>query len=303
MADLFYTDRKKLRRLEIARKVAFMMAWHPRLGLDAPIRRYVPKDVGKLIANRYMSTNTQITRSKKPLVLQKSSTEFALVIEKAQTQEIKNLWGRKKELSFFHFSVVGRALTLCEHFIVQTPVMRLPFTPAKDFRVEDVGYRHLFLQLLRPNEDHWFINLMENIDEAIVAGLFSTQADSLKHIRARYTSALKYDVLKVEGTNRHYPPKLKVRLPKEDLWGQIAVYDQRQTHLGSFRETFDQNMFEKGAEIRIIMRHVGVWKVGNGFFNQFMLEQVLLIRSAQKVKDDELAERNRFAFVLDDDEK
>lgn len=36
----------------IERKNAFMMAWHPRLGADSLIRKYVPKDVGKMIAKK-----------------------------------------------------------------------------------------------------------------------------------------------------------------------------------------------------------------------------------------------------------
>ncbi len=35
---------------QVSRRLAFMMSWHPRLGIDSSIRWYVPKDVAKMIA-------------------------------------------------------------------------------------------------------------------------------------------------------------------------------------------------------------------------------------------------------------
>jgi len=45
-------EAKEYNKLQRSRKAAFMMAWHPRLGEDSLIRKYVPKDVGKLIAHK-----------------------------------------------------------------------------------------------------------------------------------------------------------------------------------------------------------------------------------------------------------
>lgn len=304
---LFCTNPRNLRRIEIARKVAFMMAWHPRLGADAPIRHFVPKDVGKLIANQYLSSKSQITHSPHPLIVAKPSPNMAFVALDLQPKFVNN----GKDLGLIPFAIIDKSLKSYGHFQIQTPLMRLPFTLQKRSVQEEI--RHIQLELARPNEDQWFLDWLDNIDESMINGIFLVLPANLKRkydkdrIPALYTSALKYHYDHETLTkSTQYPPKLNVRLPKTDGpfgWDKIAVYDNHRQRIGSFQDNFDRGVFERGAEIKVIMKHIGVWHVNNRFFNQFMLEQVLVIRSAQKVRDDAEATRQRFRFIIDEDDQ
>jgi hypothetical protein len=51
---------KALDRLLCNKRVAFLMAWDKRLGVNSIISKYINKDVGKLIARKYITLGNNI---------------------------------------------------------------------------------------------------------------------------------------------------------------------------------------------------------------------------------------------------
>lgn len=289
MSDCCYfieTDAKKLRRFEIARKVAFMMAWHPRLGADAPIRQYVSKDVGKLIANCYIST---ISRSEKALLMRKPSPNVMIGV-------LNDSQRKKRDTDNFkliEFSMINHTLMTHQKFFIQTPVMRLPFGATK-YQPEIAArwqnqVHSLRLELAQPLQDLWFVEWIKDLEKSMIRGV-SMICPGQNDTASRFHSVLKSD--KFDSAT------LRVRVPNEDKKGSVYVFDSRMNHIGNFQEKLDEGWFESGAEIRAILRHVGVWQKDNFFYNQFMLEQVHVIKSAQEVKKERYC-----SFILDKDDE
>lgn len=54
----FSTEEQSTRFIS-ERRIAFLMAWHPRLGRNSNISNYLNKDIGRLIARRYVTLKTQ----------------------------------------------------------------------------------------------------------------------------------------------------------------------------------------------------------------------------------------------------
>ncbi len=100
-----------------------MMAWHPRLGQQSPIKNYVPKDVGKLIARTYITMESQITdercRSRGRLDIR---APLGVVFQK---REAKIVTGKRAAL--YTVSVIDQALCKQYSSAVQTPVMSIVF--------------------------------------------------------------------------------------------------------------------------------------------------------------------------------
>lgn len=67
-------------------KVAFMMAWHPRLGRYSLIRKYVNKDIGKLIAS-YFTVERLVTKDHE-LIIHKNEKSFDYTL----TLGVPSLW-------------------------------------------------------------------------------------------------------------------------------------------------------------------------------------------------------------------
>lgn len=279
---LLYTDPEKMRQLEVARKVAFMMAWHPRLGAHALIRRFVPKDVGKLIANKYLSAEAQLVRCKKPLLLHKPDPETQIAVN----GDVKTMPGRTLQLTTF--SIIDKSLHAYESLRVQTPLMTIVF----DQQPHEEN-THLVLQLGRPDQDRWFCDWMRDLDESFVTGLMLVDTKP----RQRRDDITQLFLPTFRRGVREGPGLIHLRLPPPKLWERMVVYDKFQKPMGSFRTNYDNGVFHQSAEIQVIMRHTGVWfSSASRFTNQWTLEQVLVVRSALQVKET----RQRFAFVLDD---
>jgi hypothetical protein len=66
------------------KKIAFLMAWHPRLGKDSTVRKYINKDIGRMICEEYLTLENQISFKgfdKKPIVYKNvDKNELAIVM-------------------------------------------------------------------------------------------------------------------------------------------------------------------------------------------------------------------------------
>lgn len=99
------------------RRIAFMMAWHPRLGENALIRQYLNKDVGKMIVNMLnlcnafgtptddiSANNVSVGRFTKPL------TKYTTG-DRIQPIEIDGLP--------LYWTVKAKVLSAAKHFVIQ----------------------------------------------------------------------------------------------------------------------------------------------------------------------------------------
>lgn len=280
---LIHTDPVKLRKFENDRKVAFMMAWHPRLGSDALIRRFVAKDVGKLIANEYLNTKSQLCkRSSNVGVIAKPRKDWAIGI--CDAWDLNNSRERNS-VKLIKIAFVDTSLTQYSDILIQTPVLRIPFVfdetvNAHNPPEEQIKAKFFATQVIR-DEDKWFIDWITDIDLGIMKGLrlaHPSLQKRLEHeVREMYNPSFKYNPR--DETTR-YPPILKIRIPTKG-WNTIQVFQNtNRALLGTLQQLWDQGHFGRGAEIRVIMRHVGVWESHRMFTNQWAVEQVLLVKSA-----------------------
>jgi hypothetical protein len=282
-----HTDPVKLRKFENDRKVAFMMAWHPRLGSDALIRRFVAKDVGKLIANHYLNVKSQLCKRSVMGVITKPRNDWAIGI--CDAWDLNSNRANNNNVKLIKIAFVDTSLTQHSDILIQTPLLHIPFVfdepvNARNPPQEQIKAKFFATQVLR-DEDKWFIDWITDIDVGIMKGLrlaHPSLQNRLEHeVREMYHPSFKRD-----ETNR-YPPILKIRIPTKG-WETIKVFQNtNRALLGTLQQLWDQGHFGRGARIRVIMRHVGVWESYRMFTNQWAVEHVLLGKSAIDAERDQ----------------
>lgn len=64
-----------------SRRIAFMMAWHPRIGADAVISNFINKDIGRLIAEHYIHAFPHRPLKNRNVLIANTSNHLEILLE------------------------------------------------------------------------------------------------------------------------------------------------------------------------------------------------------------------------------
>lgn len=275
------------------RKVAFMMAWNTRLGQNSLISKYIPKDVAKLIVNQYIIVADQLILFKKRKVLTRK-VDFVIGIDGIDNNVMMRNPNRDV-IKLIPIAFIDKSLTEFRQITVQTPLLVLPFgTDAMHSPDRDTDKpRGFSTQIVDTDKSQWFIDWLNEIDNNILESLKKRSSSKEKIHDEFYTRAVKASFEKdaKDGLpiRNKYPPLFNVRI-HNNSWDKIRVFDKDENDMGTLATVWDKGVFGKKAEIRLVIKHIGVWQSSNNrFSNQWVVEQVMVHKSALDIAKEGLA--------------
>ena len=260
-------DGPTMLRLLAAKRVAFLMAWHPTLGADAPISKVVSKDIARLIAREYLTLESQRFvhpwYKKHTVISSGEKTPFHALNVVIRPYRVK--------LSIARIYCVDAHLAECE-LLIQTPTMRLPFNNSLS---QNPDGRYLLTTALLHGSSP-FRTFCKTFDQYVV-----NEIETKPHL-----------IGKINNRRELYCPLLKRHLNNE-----TGEYDDKypdtfsinpgavtkrlvftaQGEKMSLEEAEERGLLGQGAEVKIIFRPIEIW--GSVFFGiRKVLHQMLIVR-------------------------
>ena len=292
---------KRLTKILNDKRVSFMMAWNRRLGERSLISRYVPKDVGKLIAKQYITLKSQrhalqsVYRYNGTAVLPRHANVVFCMKHPTRKQE---------DLHLHRFTYLNLCLQECSEIAVQTPLMRIPFQQDRDIDAHgnQSELKNLVMVIADKEKDNWFLDWMDQIDEQVMSVLYDEQVPvgSMRMTLGMMKEMFMGTFRRSPNPDRDFPPTFKVRITPKS-WDHVMVYltRDRARPYGTLRQAFQDGLLGRGALVRAIVKHVGVWEMRRrrSFSTQWEIAQILIDTSSKDIEERERA----FAFVNDSD--
>ena len=258
------------------KRIAFLMAWHPRLGMYALISKLIVKDVGRMIASQYITLNSQIVNKayNNDIIILHSGQRVALTVHKPN----KNL----------HLvSFIDRSLCKYKNVYIQMPEMDMPFDLYKN---DD---NQTYLVCLHPasfpdDKARKFINWIDSIDNMIKNELRKSECALKKMSKYQFETTDAY-----QASFRHrsiyqrddvdiidYPPLINIKI-KTQFDKTICL---KNNEMISFQQAIQRKILGRGARVKPLVKHVGVWNINGKYFNQYQLEKLLVINESAEYK-------------------
>lgn len=119
----FDVDSPRTRSYLLKIRIAFLMAWHPRLGANALIRNFVPKDVGRLIAQRYITLGAHsiVSPASASMSLLRPDDDFDVVFFQHQHCVPRTL------VEVWNTHVIDPGIAIRSPLLIQSCRMTMPF--------------------------------------------------------------------------------------------------------------------------------------------------------------------------------
>lgn len=267
------------------RRVAFLMAWHKRLGKAASISKWVPKDVGKLIARKYLTIKTQsVNRDyNKPIIVNpRDKNRFSIVFNNTKT------WQSGCELVSFKY-MNPRMQIISDYLHVETPDMYVLFNVVNN--VNTIQSEKITLECVSPNDS--FVDWMDKFDNSVIDQISNNsyavfrKTVSKKIVNQSYVKSFKQR----QNYSGEYEgvPKLTVKV--KDTSSEIVYIKskgQNQKPM-TYKDAVDQKYIGYGSRCKLLLMFVGTWKMSNyNFYPSWSVSQILVKRESDKFSEGKL---------------
>ena len=267
------------------RRIAFLMAWHQRLGQNSTISKYVPKDVGRLIARKYLTIDSQsvIQNHAKPIILNtRDANKFSIAYDKTKR------WKNSLDLIYFKF-LNNKMQILNDQVYVETPDMMLLFTNDIDQnKAQKITFECY-------NEYDPFITFLNKFDSKILKEMIKHNKYDVEN-GDKFTKSFKrrqnYVPYDEEGSSR-----ISVKVPNvEKEIAYIKSKGKAQKPM-IYKDALEQKYVGVGCKAKLLLKFAGVWKMGNYGPSQFYMSwhvvQILIKHESEKFNEGKL-------MILDD---
>jgi hypothetical protein len=226
-AILVHND-EKYRKIQNDAKIAFMMAWHPRLGKNSSLSRCVTKDIAKIIVKMLTCLSPKYVKYGLGAA-SKCGDTFLIGVTEADSCILN--WS-------FNTYHVDKLLSTMSPIIFWCPPLQVI--------IIDNRLRYLFV-LADVKDNSPFIDFIRSIDEGIVRGLlltsFVTQSKSADNT---IKNSYKPSVVRHKTTNECI---FKVKMKHWSKWGKDTQY---------LMEMCKSGRVKIGSEIEMLILHAGV---------------------------------------------
>ena len=249
------------------KRVAFLMAWHPRLGKRAIISKYLNKDVARLIAKKYITERSQFFTQYKPVILNKNNVDNGTVsiCKESQLRQSSSKW--------ITISFVDDRLFRYTNIYLHSPALSL----WADTLPRDNSSVSLESKTLLPD----FFKLVDTFEKKCLS--------VLNRVSIYSASSLIKDMY-CRDTDKCVPGirvKCKYKMP--------VFYKKRKY---TTQDAIRRKLLGRGSKVRLVLKYTGICDDGycSTPMNYWSVEQILLLRERP---DWEL---EKYSFIEDDDE-
>jgi len=292
-----------LNRMLSNKRVAFLMAWNPRLGQKSIISKHINKDVARLIARKYITLDSQVIKKgnfeQSNQLLLKRNRKISIQIQPpkkfGQMQLIKPL--------FITSNLVGYEnvfIQLPEMYINYDPPMTEPMTGNA---IKMNGSAKISCQTLENRFNKKTVNWMNNIDEAIaLQSVRHSRKPDMKCKTLEDLSDIYHRSFKIkrgyrndyEFDDKDYDEMISLKVINIDK--PIVYFEGKSNEKFSVRHACEHNYINRGSRIRPLIKCVGVWISPDkrSLTIQWCIEQMLITRTSYKV------EAKKCPIVLDE---
>lgn len=205
------------------KRIAFLMAWHPRLGKDSLISKFANKDIARLICKQYLTLNTQYcppTYNRKGRITKNMYSE-ALVLDQS------NRYNK------YMVGIVDEALIFKTIYLQSTKLILLKNSNV--FQNNSI-FTLVAHQYIPETNDHFFKSLYK-IQHSTSCELSSVDCSSIALLEEGYT------------TNRG--GHINIVIPFIDIKnGRIKIFDSTKTQLNITDHSDYIKLFTKDTIIR-----------------------------------------------------
>lgn len=227
-------------------RIAFMMAFHPRLGVDSLIRRYVAKDVARMIMQQYVTIGTHVVLWNDEPFHNAEDVHFWLQRIDDGPQQIR-MWK----------PVTRGKMQNAIPVVIQTPKMRVVFD------ADGVNERKKNLVLEPVEQIHEFKTLIETVDANAASQL--PKRSSL----VNYKSSLR------EPSARHNITLSCKLLPS------VHVFGRR----GERMHTPKEKMIKRNSIVRVIMKLNLICETQTAYIPCWQTIQIQLVNEPDVLPD------------------
>ena len=77
-----------------------------------------------------------------------------------------------------------------------------------------------------------------------------------------------------------YPPIIKIKV--KNLTEKNVFFNENKSII--FKEAMDSHIIGKGCSVKPLVKHIGVWRIGDRYYNQYHLEKLLVINESNQYK-------------------
>jgi hypothetical protein len=297
--------KKALNKFISNKRVAFLMAWNTRLGVNSIISKHINKDVARLIAKKYITLDSQVIKKghfeQDNQLLLKRNRKIAIQVKSPK---------KIRQMKLIKPLFMTSNLTSYENVYIQLPEMGIIFDISLlDMMTNSILKKDASLKITAQTLENRFnkktVVWMNNIDEAIAL-------QSVKYIEPNR----KYETL--EDTSDIYVPSFKHRRPRncnnydyeydendyqetinlkvKNIDEPIVYFEGKSNEKFSVRHAINHNYLNRGSRIRPLIKCVGVWVSSSKAMSiQWSIEQMLITRTSYKYKARECP------IILDDE--
>lgn len=256
------------------RRIAFLMAWHPRLGKNSLISKKVPKDVAKLIGRKYITKKSQCSTifHGKPIVLNRRDyNRFSLIFDKVKTFN--------QGMNLVSFNYLNCRMNMIPYIHIETPDMFLLWV--NDGR--DVNHKKLVFECCNPNDE--FIEWINYFDSHIKNKLIdnvSKVGRGLTKNNMFYNTSFKQ---KQSYGTEQFSAKIK-NITDENIY--IKSKGNNQAPI-SFVSAYEQKYIGSGSKVKLLLKFEGLWRSNaSHLFPSWIVEQILVKTESEKFYEGKL---------------
>ena len=269
------------------RRIAFLMAWHKRLGKSSSISKHVPKDVGKLIGRKYMTIKSQsdIDDSHKPIILNSRDMNKISIMYDG----IKH-W--KNNCDLIQFKYLNRKMKTNNQVLVESPDMTILFM---DGNQNNVGSLSNKFTLQCCNENDPFVSFVNKFDHKVLNEIKNN--GNIPNINDTYHNSFKKRI----DYNTGFPVEFgcsRITVKVQDFEKEIVYIKSRGENQKpiTYKNAVDQKYIGVGSKVKVLLKFAGVWKLSYGHFHpSWHVVQILVKQESDKFHEGKL-------MILDDND-
>lgn len=259
------------------KRIAFLMAWHPRLGQNSLISKIISKDVGKWIAMKFMTIDNQIMR--------KNYNTDITIIRPCQKIAVSVKFDKKVlQNNFYSVSFIDESLNNYKNAYFQMPEMKV-LNFVQDADTNNTSKPTI---ILRPNsypdeKSKRLINWMNNgLDECIKNEIYKLKAKKKNDFRFKPS----FKPNSRQGNNYEHDD-----FDDPNMFTLKAIINnpEKNIHLNeekaiTFKDALEQEIIGYGAIVKPLIKCNTVWEQNAyntiHYYNQWILEKLLVVRES-----------------------